>query len=38
MPYGLSGVQFLDSGVDFTKLPLLLRYVRGYSLGGQKGL
>ena len=38
MAYGLSRVQFPDSGMDFTKLPLLLLYIRSYSLGGQKGL
>lgn len=33
MTHGLSSVQFLDSGVDFAKLPLLLLDKRGYGLG-----
>jgi len=38
MAYGLSRVEFRGSGMEFTKLPLLLLNVRGYGLGGQKGL
>ena len=38
MAYGLSPVQLPHSRMDFTKLPLLLLYISGYSLCGQKGL
>ena len=37
MAYSLSRVQLPNSGMDFSKLPLLLLYIRGYGLGGQKG-
>ena len=38
MAYGLSRIQFPDSGMDFTKLPFFLLYICGDGLGGQKGL
>lgn len=34
----LSCIQFIDSGVNFTKLPLLPIYIRSYGLGSQKRL
>lgn len=37
MAYCPSRVQFPDSRMDLTKLPLLLLHVRGYGLGSQKG-
>jgi hypothetical protein len=33
----MSRVEFLDSGTDFAKLPLLVLDIRGYGLGCQEG-